>query len=97
MASIASQTDPATEEQLTMMKQQSEKWKDYEDPNFFKQDSEATPTLNKKLGSINEDYERNEDQMGDEDEQLYQVYHHGDQDATDIRLHHQGEQVNVNI
>ena len=40
MASIASQTDPATEEQLTMMKQQSEKWKDYEEPDFIKQESD---------------------------------------------------------
>ena len=40
---------------------------------------------------MDEEYEE------DIDEQLYQVYHHGDQDATDIRLHHQGEQVNVNI
>ena len=38
-----------------------------------------------------------DEEYEDEDEQLYQVYHHGDQDATDIRLHHKGEQVNVNI
>ena len=33
----------------------------------------------------------------DDDEQLYQVYHHGDQEATDIRLYHQSDQINVNI